>query len=149
MEVPAVNLTVSDSTVSRVGEVFQLSLCSIHLSYGTRCYLQCYITDPPGNFKITSPTDGDVAAVFEIKETDNLELTCQAQDANPDMITYIWKKEDDTFTVNSADLHINNIQRGDNEAKFACTATNTMTRTGRGDQTGTETRTVTLSVICK
>ena len=69
MMVPAVNLVVSDSTVSRVGEVFQLSLC--------------YITDPPGNFKITSPTDGTVADVFEIKETDNLELTCQAQDCKP------------------------------------------------------------------
>ena len=111
--------------------------------------LQRYITDPPGNFKITSPTDGDVTAVFEIKETDNLELICRAHDANPDMVTYFWKREDDTFRVNSTDLQINNIQKGYNGAKFTCTATNTMTRTDGGDQTGTGTRTVTLSVICK
>ena len=85
---------------------------------------------------------------FEIKEGDDLDLTCEAQAANPSVDTYIWRKESDTFTGNS-NLHVENIKAGDDGAKFTCTATNTMTRADGGDQPGTGTRTVTLSVIRK
>ena len=87
--------------------------------------------------------------MFEIEENHNLELTCEAQDANPSIVTYVWKKEDGTVTVNSSYLRVNNIKNGDDGIKFTCIATNTMTPTDGAVRIGTGTRPVTLSVIRK
>ena len=87
---------------------------------------------------------------YGIEEGGDLTVDCAAGDALPSKVTYRWTKEGGGFPPqNSRTLTISNIQRTQHDGTYKCTASNEMTPTDTGPETGTGSQTVTITVECK
>ena len=97
------------------------------------------ITDPP---KIPSLNKTDIVAGSQ------LSVSCPYEKGNPQDTTFKWTRSGDRREWNDQILLIENVTKHD-DMMYNCTVTNKMKPTGAPEETGQDSKSFHLNVLCK